>query len=103
MRPLIARSCASCHAGDSPAGGLDLDPTAAVPYDAAYLALLPHVDVAGSSARRSPLMERLLGRELDAPAAMAGSCPGQPALSPAELLTISRWIDLGATYRGGGP
>jgi mono/diheme cytochrome c family protein len=103
VRPLIARSCAGCHSGTAPAGGLALDPTAASPYDGAYLGLLPHVDAGGSSARRSPLMERLLGRELDAAAALAGSCPGAPALSPDELLTISRWIDLGATYRGDAP
>lgn len=102
VRPLVARSCAGCHSGPAPAGALTLDPTAASPYDGAYLALLPHVDAAGSSARRSPLMERLLGRELDAPTS-AGSCPGRPALSPDELLTVSRWIDLGATYRGDAP
>lgn len=85
VAPLVARSCTGCH------------------DDLTYAALLRHVDYLGTSARRSPLIERVLGRELDAPASLTGACPGEPALSSDEQLTLIRWIELGAPYRGGLP
>ncbi len=103
--PLVARSCAvaGCHDADAAAGGLDLDARAMGAFDTAYLALAPYVDLVGTSARRSPLLERLLGRELDAPGTVDGACPGDPPLSDDEVLTVVRWLDLGAPYRGGAP
>jgi hypothetical protein len=102
IAPLVARSCAAaCHGGDAPAGGLDLSARPAPRFDTAYLALQAHLEP--GSARQSPLAERVLGRELDAPAPLTGRCPGEPVLTAEERLALTRWIDLGATYRGGGP
>lgn len=112
--PLLKRSCArgGCHAGPSPAGGLGLEAKPTADFDAAYEALLSpgegsaggrrYVDEAGTSARSSYLIERIYGRELDAPRALGGACLGDPALSEEERLTFVRWIDLGAAYRGDG-
>ncbi len=112
--PMFKRSClgAACHGKTQPAGALNLE---AVPspsgFDTAYEALLGlgegsgggrrYVDEAGASARNSFLMERLLGRELDAPRAVTGVCQGNPPLSLEEQLQVIRWIELGALYRGG--
>ncbi len=95
VAPLIKRSCVGCHAQ------FEARPTK--DFDTMYEALVPLVDEAGSSAYGSYLIERLLGRELGAPRAVGGRCTGDPALSPDELLTIVRWIDLGAVYRGVAP
>jgi hypothetical protein len=115
LAPSLARSCAldGCHAGAAPAGGLDLTPTPTAYYDAAYEALQAfgagstggkrYVDERGASARGSYLIERLLGRELDAPRALDGVCPppgsGAPPLDPDVVAALIRWIDLGAVYR----
>jgi hypothetical protein len=111
--PLVARSCAGCHGGGSPAGGLDLTSRPGEPFDLAYLALLAdgpgsgggrrYVDDINSSARTSHLIERILGRELDAPKALegTGACVGQPVLSDEERALFARWIDLGGLYRSG--
>jgi hypothetical protein len=113
--PILARSCASatCHSGAAPAGALDLVPTPTARFDTAYEALLApgegsgggrkYVDEASSSAHTSYLIERIYGRELGAPRALSGTCPGEPPLSAADKLTLVRWIDLGAPYRGGSP
>lgn len=96
VAPLLERSCQKCHAGFAP--------KPAAPFDAAYLALLEHVDDETPSAFRSYLIERLYGRELGASRTLGGqSCPGEPPLSADERLTFVRWVDLGAPYRGGGP
>lgn len=112
--PLFQRSClgAGCHGKTQPAGGLNLEAAPSPSgFDTAYEALLVsgegsgggrrYVDEAGASARNSYLMERLLGRELDAPRAVMGVCLGNPPLSLEEQLQVVRWIELGALYRGG--
>ena len=58
------------------------------------------MDERGSSARRSALIERLYGRELDAPQVLNGACLGEPPLSDDERLLFVRWVELGAVYRG---
>ncbi|MCP4446870.1 MAG: hypothetical protein GY811_16200 [Myxococcales bacterium] len=100
--PLLERSCATnaCHSNAGSTGGLSLESDGATTFDSSYLALMSYVDGDGSSAFNSELMERILGRELGAPARLRGSCPGSPALSSKEQLAITRWIDLGAVYRG---
>ncbi|MCC6623908.1 MAG: hypothetical protein IT385_21800 [Deltaproteobacteria bacterium] len=102
VRPILDRRCATagCHAGATPAAGLDLGATPRGAFDAGYQALVPAwVDAAEGRARTSPLMERVLGRELDAP----GAAPAHPhgELDAAERLTLVRWIDLGASWSGG--
>lgn len=96
--PLLARSCVSCHSGGAPSGALDLDPKPTNGFDSAYEALLG--ELVPSHARESVVVERLYGRELDAPKPLSGACPGVPPLSLDERLLFVRWIDLGAAYRG---
>lgn len=110
VAPLFARSCARCHGS---AGGLDLSSEKTAHFDTLYETLLAsgdgsrggrkYVDEAGSSAYGSFLVERILGRELGAPRVVNGRCAGEPALTQEEILTIIRWIELGAVYRGGSP
>ena len=97
--------------------GGDLRGDARDPYTTAYRSLHVLRDPAGRNfgdrryvnereglSRESHLVEWLTGQELDAPAELPQSGqphpPGDP-LTPDELLTITRWIDLGATFRGG--
>lgn len=113
VAPLLARSCAGCHGPPSPAGGLSLIQQPTASFDTAYEALLAtgvgsgggrrYVDDRTPSARASVLVEHLTGSELDAPAPLSRACPGEPPLDDAERLTIVRWIELGALYRGTGP
>ncbi len=115
LAPSLARSCAvaACHAGPGAAGGLDLTPAPTAYYDAAYEALQAwgpgstggkrYVDERNASARGSYLMEKLLGRELDAPRALDGRCPPDgaavPPIDPDVVEAFARWIDTGAVYR----
>ena len=113
--PLLERSCAvdGCHRGGKAAGGLDLVPAPTAEFDTAYEALLApgtgsgvrwrYVDAAGASAYTSYLIERIYGRELGASRTLDGACPGDPPLDDGERLTIVRWVDLGAVYRGAVP
>lgn len=115
IAPLLERSCATsgCHEGTDAAGGLALVPTPTEQFDAAFEALLAvgsgsgggreYVDERGSSARRSHLVERILGRELDAPRKVTRACEGEPPLSDDEQMQLIRWIELGAVYRGAAP
>jgi hypothetical protein len=115
LAPSLARSCAlsGCHAGPSPAGGLDLVPTPTAYYDAAYEALLAwgdgsggarkYVDEPDASAYASFLIEKLTGRELGAPRLLGSPCPPPgspgPPLDEDVVRAFMRWIDLGAIYR----
>lgn len=115
VQPILDRSCAvgGCHAGATPVAELSLEGEATAFYSRSYESLLRRgegsrgghawVDEPGSSARRSALVERLTGRELDAPAALSGTCPPEgadvPELSEEDLATIVRWIELGAVFR----
>lgn len=115
LAPSLARSCAvaGCHAGATPVGGLDLTPTPTAYYDAAYEALQAwgagstggkrYVDERGASARGSYLIEKLLGKELDAPRALDFRCPpvgaAVPPLDPDVIAAFAQWIDGGAVYR----
>ncbi len=118
LAPSLARSCAvaGCHVGAAPAGGLALTPTPTAYYDAAYEALQAwgpgstggkrYVDERNASARGSYLMEKLLGKELDAPRPLSGRCPPPgapvPALDRDVIDALARWIDTGAVYRSPG-
>ena len=104
--PYFAATCAAidCHGGDAPRAGLPLDdrPATAGPptsrFPAAYTALLEtYVDRRGLRARRSRLVERLLGEELEAPAEVAGRCP-PGGIDAESLATVVRWIESGAYY-----
>jgi hypothetical protein len=114
VAPMFARSCATdgCHDAQSRAAGLALVTAPAPRYDLAYASLVArgagsrngyrYLDLTGTSARGSYLIERVLGEELDAPRALEGAAPhsGSPALSDTELRTLVRWIESGAAWRG---
>lgn len=95
VMPILARACVSCHAGDRAAANLNLTGAQA------YAALLRWVDVREQQAIRSPLMEKLLGRELWAPGTVEAGRPHpvESPLSTEDVRTWIRWIDLGAQRR----
>jgi hypothetical protein len=100
--PHFAEGCtgSGCHGGDAPAADLPLDDRpGAGDFPLAYERLLleGYVDVAGRSARASPLVERLVGRALDGPWAPTGTCPPGGA-SPALVRRVAQWIETGAFY-----
>ncbi len=110
VQPILSARCARCHSGEDAEAGLRLGGTRTQWFNEAYEALLnsggrePLVDYRDGSAYQSRLMEVLLGRELGAPAPLGLSQhphpDGDDALGDEEILTIIRWIDLGATFEG---
>jgi hypothetical protein len=117
VQPILDTSCTlGCHEGAEPAGGLSLTSDSTTWFNDAYETLLADGDASGGgkawvnepdgSAVSSYLVELLTGQELEAP----GNIPlpgvphpeelGEPALNDEELLTVIRWIDLGATWVG---
>lgn len=97
VAPLLATRCERCHGTESPAGGLALAPGDGVRFAAAYEALLDgRVDLDGR-ARRSALVERVLGEELEADGSPDGRCPPE-GLTEEELRDLCRWIEAGASY-----
>lgn len=96
--PLFEAGCATsgCHTGNAPAGGLDLDATSpGTRFPLAYEALM-ETFVEGR-ARRSALVERLLGVELDATRPVSGLCPPDGADDDL-IAAVIRWVDSGAAY-----
>jgi hypothetical protein len=95
LAPALAASCArsGCHQGEAAPAGLRLDVAAEASFDT----LRRFVDPSGR-ARRSALVERLLGEELEAPGEVSGRCPpeGAPDALRADLV---RWIETGAALR----
>ncbi|MBK7859780.1 MAG: hypothetical protein IPJ65_14395 [Archangiaceae bacterium] len=112
VQPILTAKCAGCHFGPLAPAGLSLTAAATAHYTDAYESLLApgfgsggglvYVDADGARARGSSLAERLLGRELEAPRAVSGSCPpaAAPALDGGELKTLLLWLELGATWVG---
>ena len=114
LQPVLDRSCAPCHSGTQPAGGLSLTNAPTAFYNDAYESLLAlgsgsgggkkYVDERGSSARRSYLIEKIYGMELDAERTLTQPCPPPgaqvPPLSDDEKLRFVRWADLGAQWQG---
>jgi len=112
VAPSLARSCAggACHGARTPAAGLTLDPVRNGRYDRAYESLVSlgtgsrngfrYVDVTGTTARGSHLIERILGEELDAPRALPTLVAhrGDPPLDEGALAALIRWIEAGASW-----
>ncbi len=116
LQPILDRSCAvaGCHAGAAPAGDLSLTGAPTAIYSDAYESLLAlgegsgggkrYVDEREARAARSFLIEKIVGRDLEAPRALDRPCPppgaAVPPLSEADTLAFIEWIDAGATFRG---
>ncbi len=95
LRPLLDERCVRCHDEATSAGGVVLAAGPGARFDRGYEALAAQIDPA-LRARRSPLLERLTGAELDAAGpAPTPSCPPE-GLSEAEIRTFVRWIESGA-------
>ncbi len=113
VAPALARSCggAGCHDATTRVAGLALTPAPAPRYDLAYASLVArgegsahgfrYLDLTGTSARGSYLIERILGEELDAPRSIRGAPPhrGSPPLDDAALRALVRWIESGAAWQ----
>jgi len=118
IQAILDKRCVSCH-GDSGqnATGLDLRGIPTEHYTIAYESLhiledpesgdfanKRYINEREGMAIESYLMEKLMGRELDAPQKLKKPGfphPSENPLSEEELLSIIRWIDLGATFLGG--
>ncbi len=117
VQPILSNSCVGgCHDGEEPAGGLNLSDEATDWFNLAYESLLTRGWTSGGErawvnepdgcASTSYLVELLTGQEYEAPGVLDN--PGVPhpeelgatSLSKAQLLTLIRWIDLGATWVG---
>ncbi len=104
VAPLLSRRCVGCHRGPGPAGGVDLE------GGTAREALLARIDTREFLSYRSFLVEKLAGRELGAERSLGSGAaldhpgrhhpsrphPSEDPLTWDELLTLVRWIDLGA-------
>jgi hypothetical protein len=116
VQPILSESClgSGCHSGSEPAGGLSLTDSPTTWFSDAYESLLQpgdkgsgqlrFVDAGTGSARRSYLVEVLLGEELEADESLPAGAEPHPLGAPltsAELSVLTRWIDLGATFSGG--
>ncbi len=118
VQPILDQHCISCHDGTGERPNvLDLRGTPTEHYTTAYETLhrladpssgqqtaKQYVNEREALAVESFLIEKLMGKELDAPQTV--DTPGKPhpaadPLSEQELLTLIRWIDLGATFAGG--
>jgi len=101
VAPLFEATCASaaCHGGIRPAAELPLDGRPGDGrFSAAYEGLMTRfVDLGELRARRSALIERLTGEELDAPSSVSRACP--PGGASDDLVrAVSRWIESGAAF-----
>jgi hypothetical protein len=112
VQPLLIERCGACHADQAPVLSAEDDPQQPG-FSLAYSSLLEPgsssangmawVDEPEASSWTSHLVEVLLGEELGAPGELSSLQPHpvEDPLSEEELLLITRWIDLGATWRGG--
>lgn len=118
VQPILDRHCVSCHDGSSVhSAGLDLRGQATRHYTISYESLHRlsdpksgqhaakyFVDEREALSSKSYLIEKLTGKEFDAPQTITNVGTPHPvdsSLSKEELLTLIRWIDLGATFTGG--
>lgn len=95
IRPILQARCVACHAPDGTGATLNLT------GERAFDALREHVEHREALSSRSYLVERLTGLELHSARTLSGDAPHPSArpLDEEELLTIVRWIDLGAMRR----
>jgi hypothetical protein len=97
IKPVLERSCAGCHSGDTPQGGyVVLDREALLRGgESGETAVLP-----GRSGR-SPLFARVSGTDPDLAMPPDDKRDKYPALTPEELQAFRAWIDEGALWPEG--
>lgn len=118
VQPLLDRNCVACHGGALPAANLSLEGNATQHYNRAYESLHKlrdpasgnfadkrYVDEREALSSKSYLIAKLLGENfpgIQQPQNNYGKPhPDKAPLTEQELLVLIRWIDLGATFRGG--
>lgn len=110
IQTILDKKCVTCHA----AAPLDLRDTPTQHYTVAYENLHQLRDPAGGDyankkyinerealAIESPLIEKLLGHAFQGNSHELKPHPEENFLTEEELLILIRWIDLGATFKGG--
>ena len=107
VQPVLVEACSGCHGAGA---SLSLTDASTPWFTDAYESLLApgdgsgggyeYVDAGRGSAASSVLMEVLLGEELDAPRELPPGSEPHGGLTADEIALLSRWIDLGATFRG---
>jgi hypothetical protein len=117
VQPILNKKCATagCHGGSNPAAGLSLTDKPTRHYNDAYESLMQledpasgdytrkkYVDERNALAIRSYLIEKLYGREMKAPRPLKGESPHPKnnPLTEEEKLTLVRWVDIGAPFKG---
>lgn len=125
VQPLLDRHCVACHSGPEAAAGLSLTGEETAYYSNSYESLMhledpesgwygrkKYVSERDGLAVESYLIEKVYGRELEAPRPLSGDAPhpspgllaarGIEAapLDDADRLLLVRWIDLGASFLG---
>jgi hypothetical protein len=120
VQPILNNKCVTCHGGDKLEAGLDLSDRATSFFNVAYeslhrlaepgsgnFAAKKYLNEREGLAIESPLIARLAGHSLQAKGEETHlSNAPHPATTPVtaeELLTLTRWIDLGASFQGGRP
>lgn len=103
LEPIIAAKCQSCHSGAAPAGNLNLSLAKSQNnqlFSIAYESLMNGNNLVQEPfARRSRLINILLGIS-DIPGSIRHPAPGTPeALTDDEIRKFINWVDLGAQYR----
>ncbi|HJO38011.1 MAG: hypothetical protein QGF21_00250 [Vicinamibacterales bacterium] len=93
IRPILQARCVSCHSPGRAGTTLNLN------GEQAFEALRELVDHREALSSRSYLVEKLTGLELYAARTLSGDAPhpSERPLAEEELVTIIRWIDLGAS------
>jgi len=95
--PILSMKCAPCHtAGVS--GGLMMGSDAAAAYaamvDVKSSSSLDHVEPGDS--KQSYIFHKISNTQADVPMGSGGKMPQVGEITPAELATITEWIDGGA-------
>jgi len=95
IQPILKRRCVSCHVASNPKAAVDLS------TDDAFENLRRYVNHREGKAIESFLMELLLGKELKARRTLKTRWPhpSRRHVTADELLTFTRWIDLGASRK----
>jgi mono/diheme cytochrome c family protein len=106
VQPILNRHCIACHNSESGRAGLDLRDITTKHYNRAYESLHQLTDVTSGNhadkkyvnerealSSESLLIQSLLGKNGET------HLQGKP-LTNQEMMTLIRWIDLGATYKG---
>jgi len=107
VQPILNHRCRTCHQSETGPAGLDLRDIETTHYNRAYESLHQLRDPAsGNYADKRYINEReALSSESRLVQSLIGKQGRQhlqgEALSDDEMLTLVRWIDLGATYKGG--